>query len=114
MLGCDRRHTLHRQSTLLPVKGLKTAADTGCMMISNDQARLAAEHLKSGVRCAVTPGACDVSAEVIREAIERASHAPDLREERLSEAKARMDGGAPDAHDVASKMISRIVSDSLR
>ena len=39
---------------------------------------------------------------------------PELRSDRVAEAIHHLSSGNPDSRDVASKMISRIISDSLR
>jgi len=84
------------------------------MMISDAQARLAAIDLRSGDYSPPDQSRAEVSDEVFRAAVRAASEAPDLRPDRVAEARAHMLAGAPDSHAVAEKMISRILGDSLR
>lgn len=85
------------------------------MIISDEQARLAAHAASQSHKTdAAMPVAPDVSNDVIARALARAAAAPDIRTGRVEDAKERMHAGGPDARDVATKMLSRIVSDSLR
>ena len=83
------------------------------MIISDKQARLAAQDLKEH---AETPLNCatGVSLELIVAARAVAIDAPDTRPERIRQAEDYLGAGEVDAHQVAEKMIARIVSDSLR
>lgn len=83
------------------------------MMISNEQALLAARDLQAS-----HPGALGALSG-ISDAVLAAAHAvvdetPDMREDRVSEARMHLGAGSFDSHQVAEKMISRIISDSLR
>jgi hypothetical protein len=51
---------------------------------------------------------------VIRRAVDAALLAPDAREDRIIQAKARLLAGLPDSTDIAAKMVSRTVVDALR
>lgn len=82
-------------------------------MISDEQARLAAEHLRQS-RTPRRLSECDVPKEVIEAAVRAASSAPDVRPDRVADARARLVSGEPNPHEVASMMLSRIVGDSLR
>ncbi len=85
------------------------------MIISDEQARAVAQHLKSHAGPRVCTGvSCSVSSDLMDKAVAAAFDAPEIREDRLAEARIRMDAGMLDSHDVAEKMISRILSDSLR
>jgi hypothetical protein len=83
------------------------------MIISQTQARLAAEYLREhpGVSSARSTA---VPPELIAAARAAAASAPDPRPERMRQAADYLDAGLVDAHDVAEKMIARIISDSLR
>lgn len=84
------------------------------MIISEEQARRAARYrLTQDEHATGTPHA-DVPPEVLELARKAASSAPDIRADRIEEARTRLDAGEFDAHDIANKMLSRIVSDSLR
>jgi len=83
------------------------------MIISDEQAHAAAVYLRTS-HGASGPIECHVPSDVIARACEAASAAPDTRPDRVEEARARLSGTVPDAGEVASKMLSRIVSDSLR
>lgn len=83
------------------------------MIISDEQARLAAQYLQESHS---DPGTAheDVSSELMERVIAAVQHAPETRVDRVREAITHLHAGAPDSHEVASKMISRIISDSLR
>lgn len=83
------------------------------MIISDEQARLAADYLRHPAARAASVQECSVSSDVLAEAIDIASHAPDVREERVEEARLRLKADVS-ADEIASKMLSRIVSDALR
>jgi len=83
------------------------------MIISENQARLAAEYLREHPEV-VRIHRCDVSAELIAEARATALHAPDMRPECISRAERYLGAGPVDSRQVAEKMIARIISDALR
>lgn len=97
-----------------PLNVRAEAADTSCMMISHEQARLAATALKGGRPSTPLDQGCHVSEDVIRAAFHAATTAPDFRADRVAEARRMLETGMPDSHMVAEKMLSRIVGDSLR
>ncbi len=84
------------------------------MMISHEQARAAAFELRSGVTSAPVMPPADVSAEVLAAAMAVVQETPDTSPERLADAQSLLAGESPDCHAVASMMIQRIISDSLR
>jgi hypothetical protein len=84
------------------------------MIISNEQAQAAAAYLKLHQSHDCERGACSVSADVIAKARAAVEMAPELRLDRVNEARERMGAGAVDSREVAEKMLSRIVSDALR
>ena len=95
------------------IKSVWVAADTECMIISDEQAFLAAQALRS--RC--SEGRCnrpEISAELFAEVRAAIENTPETRDERVREAKDHLHAGVPDSREVAQKMISRIISDSLR
>jgi hypothetical protein len=84
------------------------------MMISHEQARAAAIHLHytgETPRERVRP---DVSDEVLAAALAAAQNAPEENPGRLADMQRYRDGACADSRAVASMMISRIISDSLR
>lgn len=83
-------------------------------MISDEQADMAAHQLASSAHNGIPVSAPSVDPEVIERARVAALLAPDAREDRIIQAKARLLVGLPDSHDIASMMVSRIVSDALR
>ncbi len=83
------------------------------MQISNEQARLAAEQLRSTTTTRFrTP--LDISAELMARVFEEIDHCPETRRDRVAAAKEHLEHGEPESSDVARMMISRIVSDALR
>ncbi len=83
------------------------------MIISDEQALLAAQYLHSGPMADVHVSA-DVSDSVLQAARAVVDGMPETRDDRVSEARAYLGSGSLDSHEVASKMISRIISDALR
>lgn len=83
------------------------------MIISEKQARLAAEYLREHPE--VSPiHASDVSPELICAACAAAFSAPDPRPGRVRDAEVYLGAGDMDTRQVAEKMIARIMCDSLR
>ena len=84
-------------------------------MISDEQAHMAAHHLADAPAPFTShdPNP-DVAPDVIERARAAALLAPDAREDRVVQAKARLLVGLPDSHEIAAKMVSRVVVDSLR
>ena len=83
------------------------------MIISENQARLAAQDISEHAE-ALPLRASGVSLELIVAAREAAINTPDTRPERIRQAEDYLDAGAVDAHEIAEKMIARIISDSVR
>jgi hypothetical protein len=83
------------------------------MMISAEQARLAAEDLRQQ-RIGAHAAHHGISLELLIAARDAVDNTPDTRPERVQEAMNHLDSGVPDCHEVAQMMISRIISDSLR
>lgn len=83
------------------------------MIISDEQARLAAQQLRTPLATADGRPSSNVPQEVLAQAVEIASKAPDVRIERVAEARERLVGELG-GDEIASKMLSRIVSDALR
>lgn len=97
------------------IKRCSLGADIQYMIISDEQARLAARYARThNGEPVATSAPDDVSSELIARATAAARSAPDIRSERVEDARVRLDTGELDAHDVATKILSRIVSDSLR
>ena len=83
------------------------------MIISDEQARLAAQALRQPAEadpCAHVT----VSPELFERVYAAVLQTPETRTERVREAMEYLDAGAPDPREIAGKMISRIISDSLR
>ena len=83
------------------------------MQISNEQARLAAEQLRSTPED-TPPDMAHVSPELMARVFEEIDHCPETRHDRVVAAKEHLEHGEPESSDVARMMISRIVSDALR
>lgn len=83
------------------------------MIISDEQARLAALDLKNIHPDDVTHFAA-VSEDLLAAARAIVEDTPELRPDRVSEARMHMGAGVFDSQEIASKMISRIISDHLR
>lgn len=96
------------------IKWPSIAADMCHMIISDEQAHMAAYRLADAPYPCTRTTFSDVDPSVIECARARALLAPDAREDRVIQAKARLLTGLPNSHDIAQKMVSRIVSDALR
>lgn len=83
------------------------------MIISDEQARLAAHALR-----ALGEGGHIQRPEVSPELFDRVYAAvlesPETRSERVRDAKSHLVQGVPDSHEIAQKIVSRVISDSLR
>lgn len=84
------------------------------MIISSEQARAAAQHLAQQTCSETDCKSVLVEPDVFQQAIVAAVSAPDLRQDRVEEAKRRLCDSAPESADIAEKMICRIVSDAVR
>lgn len=83
-------------------------------MISKEQAHAAAEQLRatgSGIPCHPS---VEVSPEVLAAALAVVESTPDTSPRRLAEAHHFLESDNTDSRAVASMMIQRIISDSLR
>ncbi len=83
------------------------------MQISNEQARLAAEELRS-TSDEKEPRPPHISPELMARVFEEIDHCPETRRDRVAAAKEHLAHGDVATSDVARMMISRIVSDALR
>lgn len=83
------------------------------MIISDEQALLAAQYLHSGIPVC-THECADVSEALLAAVRAAVDETPETRDDRVLEAREYLGAGTLDSHEVASKMISRIISDSLR
>jgi hypothetical protein len=83
------------------------------MQISSEQARLAAEQLRS-TPDEIPPEAPHISAELMARVFEEIDLCPETRRDRVAAAREHLEHGDLESSDVARMMISRIVSDALR
>lgn len=56
----------------------------------------------------------DLSSDFLARIMRAIEDSPDTRSDRVEAARRRLDQGRPDSREVAEKMVSRIISDSLR
>lgn len=84
------------------------------MIISDEQARLAAQYIRTidPERSMLVVG--DVSPELMQRVRAAVDGVPDLREDRVEEARAHLKRGDFTSSEVAGKMVARIVSDAIR
>lgn len=83
-------------------------------MISDEQARFAAESLRDSASARSDRSASEVSPDLMARVMSTLAEEPECREERLTAAKLHLQMGEPSAQEIASKMVARLVSDSLR
>jgi hypothetical protein len=84
------------------------------MMISKQQAHAAAVDLRTQGSNRRATTSVDVSPELLAAALAVVEGTPDTSAERLAEAELYLASDHPDSRVVASMMIQRIISDSLR
>jgi hypothetical protein len=84
------------------------------MMISTEQAHAAAEQLRQGGSGPGRTTEAKVSPEVLAAAFSVVENTPDTSARRLAEAHNYLASEGADSRLVASMMIQRIISDSLR
>lgn len=96
------------------IKGAGSHADSPTMNISDEQVRRAMEILRSGQYADSESHFPDVDPKVIERAMQAVAATPDMRPDRIEHARWMIAEHPPSADEVAAKMLSRIVSDSLR
>ena len=87
------------------------------MIISDEQVQRVVDYLHTpeeyGVqRQAALPVA--PASEFVEHVVEMLRRTPDVRQDRVAEAREMLCGHMPDSDVVASKLIGRVLSDSLR
>ena len=92
-------------------------ADISLMIISEEQVRLAAEYLQTqtpySAAVTVRPGD-EATIEILRKVVEVLRSMPDVRSDRVAEARQWLNGPMPSTEIVAGKLIGRVISDSIR
>lgn len=84
------------------------------MIISDEQARLAALYMRNTDPAADITVAAEVSDELMARVRQAVDDSPDCRTDRVTEAREHLAQGDFTSTEVAGKMVARIVSDSLR
>ena len=83
-------------------------------MISNEQARRAAELLQTpDYRCAAHVP-CEVPPDLLKKVRVHLAGLPEYREDRIDAARVRIETEPPSPDDIAAMMIGRIFSDHIR
>ena len=86
------------------------------MMISDEQVRRAVDYLRNSdeypvsVRADADPAAL----ALVDRVVEALREIPDVREDRIAHARVLVDQALPSSEELASKLIGRVVSDSIR
>ncbi len=85
------------------------------MMISDEQVRLVTECLRTGSKPSAlnTPRIAPDPA-LVADVVDMLAAIPELREDRIEHARQMVDGHMPASAEVASKLVGRVLSDSLR
>lgn len=83
------------------------------MIISDEQALRVAEYLGCYPTRIDLPFQCRVCSDVVDRARSVAMNSPDSRQDRVEDAKARLVNGLPNSTEIATKMVSRILCDSI-
>ena len=86
------------------------------MIISDEQVRRAVEYLRTSDAYATRDPDSGEPApqELVDRVVTSVESLPDVRDDRVAEARALLEQNMPCARDVASKLIGRVVSDAIR
>ncbi len=85
------------------------------MIISDEQVRRAVEYLRTSDEYEGGGyGDAAVSQEFVTRVTEALEEVPDVRTERVAEARERFVVEPPHADEIASKLIGRVISDAIR
>ncbi|MBN2405718.1 MAG: hypothetical protein JXE06_09080 [Coriobacteriia bacterium] len=87
------------------------------MIISDEQVRLAVEYLQTQDVYAATEivrRPDEATALILRRVVDTLCQLPDVRVDRVAEARELLAGPMPSTQVVADKLIGRILSDSIR
>ena len=84
------------------------------MMISDEQAMAAASYLRTSPFLRGRVAHPEISPAILAAARAIVETTPEMRSDLVAEAIDHLGEGNPDSRDVASKIISRCISDSLR
>jgi hypothetical protein len=87
------------------------------MIISDEQVRRAVEYLRTSEEHQDDPAATvgePASTELVSRVRAEVERLPDVREDRIAHARVLMADDLPPAEELASKLIGRIISDSVR
>lgn len=87
------------------------------MIISDEQVQRALRYLHRTEGCGASEGVCapfEPSNDLLDRISEELDTLPETRMERVAAAREDLASGGPSAEDVASKIIGRAISDSIR
>lgn len=86
------------------------------MMISDEQVHRVVQSLrtKQAVSAPVEAAIPSADPDLVAGIVDMLRCTPDLRQDRIESAKRLVNGGMPDSHELASKLLGRVLSDSLR
>ena len=101
----------------MPVKGTARGADnSGKMMISDEQVRRAVEYLRNSDEYDVAPRVPNdpSNIEMVDRVVEVLRDVPDVRDDRVAHARSMVQAALPPSDELATKLIGRVISDSIR
>ena len=84
------------------------------MMISNEQARRAAELLQTPEYRCNGSAPCEVPCDLLAKVRLHLDGLPEYRQDRVEAARMRLDSEPPSSDVIAAMMIGRILSDQIR
>lgn len=87
------------------------------MIISDEQVQRVVEYLQTPDEYAMADASCTLSrtpADLVDRVVREVAELPDVRGDRVEQARAMMAFNPPDSKLVAGKLIGRVLSDSLR
>jgi hypothetical protein len=104
--------------TVFGLKGGDSRADIHPdMIISDEQVQRVVEYLHTPEQYAVPKRAALAAApalELVERVVHQLSETPDVRQDRVAEAREMLCGHMPNSDVVAGKLIGRVLSDSVR
>lgn len=87
------------------------------MIISDEQVRRVVEYLHTADEYGVvrrTAADAVLASEFVERVVHELSETPDVRQDRVDQAREMLCGHMPDSDVVARKLIGRVLSDALR
>jgi len=109
----DAGHETTSRHSSRTLKSLERAVDTGCMIVSGEQTRLAARYAEPPLERTARVHA-DVPPELMDRIVSAIEAVPEVRADRVMDAVERLESATPRASEIADLIIARAICDGLR